>query len=95
MLVYRWTVVPAIEPTRKEKPQPIAYQNDLQTSHWWQRHFPFDAWQLDQPKVLQTPRGILLFKNFTQLGPDQWRLEPLTMIIPQSQKKGDVQAEGE
>lgn len=95
MLVYRGTVVPMIEPTQREKPQPIIYHPELQTAQWWQRHFPAGSWQQEQPKVLQTPRGILLFKNFTQLGPDQWRLEPLTMIMPQSNKKGDVQAEGD
>ncbi len=95
LLVYRATVVPLIEPSHRQKPQPIVYHADQKTSQWWQRHFPADSWQQGQPKVLQTPRGILLFKNFTQLGADQWRLEPLTMIIPQSNKKTDSQAEGE
>ncbi len=95
MLVYRGTVVPLIEPARREKPQPIDYHNDLQTAQWWQRHFAPDSWQQAQPKVLQTPRGILLFKNFTQLGPDQWRLEPLTMIIPHSHKQPGGQTDGE
>jgi len=95
MLLYRGTVVPLIEPARREKPQAIVYPNDLETSQWWQRHFPADSWQQEQPKVLQTPRGILLFKNFTQLGPDQWRLEPLTMIIPQSHEKGEGHTDGE
>lgn len=95
MFAYRWTVVPTIEPTGEVKPQPIVYQSGIQTSQWWHRHFPPEAWQRDQPKVLQTPRGILLFKNFAQLGPDQWRLEPLTMIIPQSDKKVEAQQEGD
>ena len=95
MLVYRGTIVPLIEPTRKEKPQPVVYHNDLQTGQWWQRHFPSDAWQKGQPKFLQTPRGILLFQNITRLGPDQLQLEPLTMIIPQSNKKGQGQSDGD
>ena len=93
MLLYRGTVVPLIEPAHREKPQPIVYNPDLHTTQWWQRHFPTDSWQQGQPKVLQTPRGILLFKKFTQLGPDQWRLEPLTMIIPHSQKKRDMHSD--
>ncbi|MDX1929969.1 MAG: hypothetical protein SFV81_25810 [Pirellulaceae bacterium] len=95
MLLYRGTVVPMIEPTRREKPQPIFYDNEMQTARWWQRHFPADAWQQDEPKIVQTARGILLFKTFTQLAPDQWRLEPLTMIIPHSHKKEDVQADSD
>ncbi len=95
MLAYRWTVVPMIEPPRRVKPQPIVYDNDLQTPQWWQRHFPADAWQQSEPKVLNTPRGILLFKDFTQLGPDQLRLEPLTMIIPQIHKKSELQQNAE
>lgn len=95
MLVYRCVVVPTIEPRSQQKTQPIDYLNDNRAAQWWQRHFAADAWQHNQPKVLQTPRGILLFKNFTQLGPDQWRLEPLTMIIPQAHAGGESKVEGE
>lgn len=85
MLAYRWLFVPAIEPPIREKPTYVAFNNNLQTSQWWQRLFPADAWQQNQPRVLQTPRGILLCTDWTQIGPKEWRLEPLTMIIPQSQ----------
>ena len=95
MLVYRVAVVPSIEPRSPQKSQPVVYLNVNQGAQWWQRHFAADAWQQKQPKVLQTPRGILLFKNFTQLGPDQWRLEPLTMMIPQSHANGQSRVEGE
>jgi hypothetical protein len=91
MLLYRGTVVPLIEPAHREKPQAIIYSNDQETAQWWQRHFPADSWQQGQPKMLQTPRGILLFKEITQLAADQWRLEPLTMIIPHTQKKHNAQ----
>ncbi len=85
MLAYRWLLVPAIEPPHRDKPKLVAFTTTQQTAQWWQRLFPADSWQHKEPKVLQTPRGILLFTDWTPLGPDQWRLEPLTMIIPQSQ----------
>ncbi len=84
MLVYRWTVAVSIEPTGQDKVKPVVFKNTLHTTQWWKQLFAADSWQQSEPKVLQTPRGILLFKNWTQLGPDQWRLEPLTMIIPQT-----------
>ncbi len=94
MLMYRWLLVPAMEPPGREKTQLVAIPNNLQTNQWWQRLFPPASWQHNAPKVLQTPRGILLFTDCKQLGPDQWRLEPLTMIIPQSHSEsGAVQSD--
>ncbi len=83
MFTYRWVVVPAIEPLRPVQVEPIAFSAELLETQWWQRLFPSQAWQNAQPKILQTARGIILFKEWEQLGPDRWQLKPLTMIIPQ------------
>ena len=87
MLAYRWMLLPAIQPPHREKAKYVSFNNNLPVSFWWQRHFPAGSWQQNEPKVIQTPRGILLFTDCTQLGPDELRLEPLTMIIPQSQSE--------
>lgn len=85
MLGYHVTVVPMLEPTSRAAQNLPLYGGIDSEERWWQRHFPEQSWQNDSPKVLQTPRGILLFKTWKQLGPDQWKLQPLTMIIPQRQ----------
>lgn len=85
MLMYRWLLVPTMEPPARQPVKQVEFNTGLQSNAWWQRLFPVASWQHNSPKVLQTPRGILLFTECHQLGPDQWRLEPLTMIIPQSQ----------
>lgn len=43
--------------------------------------FPQDAWQLGDCKRLLTSGGTLLFKEWEQIAPDRWVLEPLTIVI--------------
>ncbi|MFK8114343.1 MAG: hypothetical protein AB8B91_19230 [Rubripirellula sp.] len=43
--------------------------------------FPADAWQLDKCKRLQTSDGMLLFQEWKQVAPDQWKLWPMTVVI--------------
>jgi hypothetical protein len=43
--------------------------------------FPPGSWQLGNCKRLQTRDGALLFENWTQLGDDQWKLWPLTVVL--------------
>jgi len=51
---------------------------------WWQGYFVEDAWQRKSPKVLETPKGILIFKNWEQLSDTRWKISPLTILIPQN-----------
>ncbi len=88
MGLYQVAVVPAMTPLRRVAVEPPRYSAELSDSPWWQSLFPKDAWQNNRPKVLQTPRGILLFSNWQQLRPDQWRLDRLTMIVPQQNRGG-------
>ncbi|MCS7468007.1 hypothetical protein NZK35_15235 [Stieleria sp. ICT_E10.1] len=43
--------------------------------------FPADAWQLGDCKRLLTSNGALLFENWRQISEDQWKLEPLTIVV--------------
>ena len=43
--------------------------------------FPDDAWQLGDCKRLLTDSGALLFQNMRKISEDQWKLEPLTIIV--------------
>ncbi|QEF99981.1 hypothetical protein Mal15_40480 [Stieleria maiorica] len=43
--------------------------------------FPEDAWQLGDCKRLLTSNGALLFENWRQISEDQWKLEPLTIVV--------------
>lgn len=43
--------------------------------------FPADAWQLGDCKRLLTSNGALLFQDWHQVSEDQWKLEPLTIIV--------------
>jgi hypothetical protein len=86
MGLYHLTVVPAMEPAHRRSVEPPRYSSELADAQWWQALFPKDAWQNNKPKVLQTPRGILLFSDWQQLDADRWKLDRLTMIIPQSSR---------
>nr|WP_143548028.1 hypothetical protein [Rhodopirellula sp. SM50] len=43
--------------------------------------FPADAWQLGDCKRLLTSNGALLFEKWRQISEDQWKLEPLTIVV--------------
>ncbi len=43
--------------------------------------FPEGAWQREKCKRLQTADGMLLFQNWEQSSPDQWKLWPMTVVI--------------
>ncbi len=56
-----------------------------QTVGWWRDLFPADAWQNQNPMVIQTQQGTLLFQEITKTANnDTMRLSPLTLIIPMS-----------
>ena len=43
--------------------------------------FPDHAWQRGVCKRLQTPDGVLLFKQWKQIEGDQWKLWPVTLVV--------------
>ena len=47
--------------------------------------FPESAWQRGTCKRLQTADGAMLFENWSQTGPQSWRLWPVTIIVGYNQ----------
>lgn len=54
-----------------------------QIAGWWRDLFPPDAWQNQNPMVIQTQQGTLLFQDISKTTTsDTMRLSPLTLIVP-------------
>ena len=80
---YALAVVPVIEPPPKDSEiifhpnsdsiaqSSIAQIDDL---------FPSDAWELNNPKVLQTEQTTILLKEYETLEDGRLRIKPLTAI---------------
>ncbi|MDM4017321.1 hypothetical protein [Roseiconus lacunae] len=54
--------------------------------------FPPDAWELGDCKRIITGRGTLLFKDWQQIADDEWKLEPLTIVIGRGLASDDAPA---
>lgn len=82
---YRLLVVPAIEPPH-QTPTPLPnFSGALGGPQWWQVLFAKDAWQSNDPQIIQSKRGVvLLSREYVQTGPRTLSLKPLTIVLPQS-----------
>ena len=78
--VYQFTFVAWLEPDPLE-PIEFAQSPSLQRNETLASLFPADAWQLQHCKRLQTRDGVLLFEHWQQIGDDQWKLWPLTLVM--------------
>ncbi len=87
-LAYRMFAVPYFEPTIQKKDRTWQTEKATSVDRWWANYFPVDDWRNKHPRILQTADGVLLFEAWEQLGPDRWRLEPLTIIMLQG-KQGE------
>lgn len=88
MGLYQLLVVPAIEPARRAGPPLPIFSGSLDGDQWWQHLFAADDWQNSSPKVVRSKnRGILLSMKWEQVGPKSLKLEPLTMIVPQYDRR--------
>ncbi len=85
MCLYLVIVVPAIEPPpRAEVPLPN-FETALAGEQWWQPLFAANAWEIDNPQIFQSKRGVvLLSQEMVQEDARTMHLKPLTMIIPQT-----------
>lgn len=97
MAVYCATVVPILQPPPRDTIDHRASGDDIKPNVWWHHLFAEDSWQNNNPMVLQTEQGTLLFRSLEQLGPNQWRLAPLSLVVPMSRESrtvvvGDVTA---
>ena len=81
MAIYSLTIVPLIEPEDPKSYQlpdpPTAQTSD----RWWQPLFQPGDWQLQDPTVVHSSRGVLLANSWEQISPESWRLKPLTIIL--------------
>lgn len=86
---YALLAVPRLEPAIKLRTStPINELPSADTQARMDRHrqklahlFPKGAWQLAQPKVLETEHGTLLFKDYKPLEDGRIELKPLSLIL--------------
>jgi len=93
-LAYSFAAVPFIEPSVKERE---ARSLDLRklppetaadtTAALLERWFSPDAWQRNDPTVLETDNGTLLIQEYKQLGDQRLELKPCTVILQASSDK--------
>ncbi len=83
MLVYRLSIVPAIEPAQTRRAV-ITAQSEAPEAvdSWWSNRFAQDAWQNSSPTVLKTQMVTLLCKDWKPIGTDSLQLAKLTMLVP-------------
>lgn len=97
-LAYSFAAVPFMEPSVKEREAsvinfeglpraPAAETREAQLERW----FPPDAWERDQPTIVETDQGALLIKGYEQRGDKGLKLEPVTIVLEtSSSENGDT-----
>lgn len=78
--VYQLTFVAWLEPLVPE-PVELVKTTTLRRNSLLASLFPEDAWQHGNCKRLQSRDGALLFEHWEQVGDDQWKLWPLTVVL--------------
>ncbi len=94
MAVHRFVVAPWVEPVQVEISRFKPTMGEETSGAWWQDYFVEGSWQRNSPKVLETPKGILVFKNWEQLSDTRWRISPLTILIPQGDSSAATVGDG-
>lgn len=95
-LAYSFAAVPFIEPSVKEREssnldfgklprETAADKRAAQLERW----FPPDAWECQNPTVLETDKGTLLIKEYKQLDDGRLQLEPCTVVLRASSGNND------
>lgn len=83
MLAYSLLVVPIVEPEEGSRRQSM-FSLTLPDDHWWEGFFPEDSWQRQRPQIFYSKQGVLLASSLERIDEKTLRLEPLTLIMPQS-----------
>jgi hypothetical protein len=92
--LYALLVVPWIEPevhsqaTRWE----ITSAPSQSGAQWWEGYFREDAWQRQNPLMIQRDKTLLLYQKREQLTDTRWRFSPLTIVVPQEDEGGAKRA---
>ena len=85
--LYALLVVPWIEPSPRlvsageTNAHDAGASGDRGGDSIYARLFPPESWELDQPKVLETDRVTLLFRDYQPLEENTIRLQPVTLIF--------------
>ena len=86
-VAYEFLVVPRLDPpligqerTPQQSVGPTATVGDRHESQLSEL-FPAGAWERDRPKLVETDRGILLFKDYRPLEDGRMELAPCSMIF--------------
>lgn len=79
-VIYQSTFVVWLTPDPVE-PIEFAQMPGLRKNESLAALYPEDAWQRGHCKRLQTRDGALLFENWEQIGDDQWKLWPLSIVL--------------
>lgn len=87
-LAYSVAAVPFIEPSVKEREKSnidfgdLPRETDADTrAAQLERWFPPDAWERNEPTVLETDKGMLLIKEYKQLDEKHLQLKPCTLVL--------------
>ncbi len=78
--VYQFAFVAWLEP-EPVAPIELSQTPGLRRNNSLTALFPPDAWQVQHCKRLQTRDGVLLFEHWEQIGDDQWKLWPLSLVM--------------
>lgn len=81
--IYQLTFVPWINTKNFQSERRWTTVVLPETNDWWNKYFREDSWQRQSPQVLVTELGTFLYKNKVELSETRWKIEPLTVLIPQ------------
>ena len=92
--IYATLVVPRIEPTVHQQASRWGFTSlpKSKEGQWWESYFREDAWQRQNPLMIQRDKSLLLYQKREQLSDTRWRFSPLTIIIPQESQGGSRRA---
>jgi hypothetical protein len=83
MVIYTVTLVPWIQPDAAEEYAIPHFAGISSSQRWWEPLFTAQDWEVGQPTVVHSSRGVLLAETWEQVDQKTWRLTPLTMVMTQ------------
>ncbi len=92
--LYAVLVVPWIEPEVHTQATRWEFTSAPSKSgeQWWEGYFREDAWQRQNPLMIQRDKTLLLYQKREQLTDTRWRFSPLTIVVPQEDEGGAKRA---
>lgn len=92
--LYALLVVPWIEPEVHSQATRWEFTSAPKKAgeQWWEGYFREDAWQRQNPLIIQRDKTLLLYQKREQLTDTRWRFSPLTIVVPQEDEGGAKRA---